>query len=59
MTDKSSALPPQEARIQKLILHAKQLLEWVPTCSPGSSGFVRQENLRKSIEEIEAMNANS
>lgn len=35
---------------EALILHVEKLLEWVPVCSAGSSGFVRQENLRKVIE---------
>lgn len=38
--------------VQELVRAAKSLLDWVPVCSIGSSGYLRQEALKKAIEEI-------
>lgn len=38
---------------QELIDAAKQLLNWQPICSQGSSGDLRQRRLRTAISEAE------
>ena len=36
--------------IRELIEAARNLLEWVPVCSPGSSGYIRTERLRAAVD---------
>lgn len=38
-----------------LIQCAEKLLEWCPTCSEGSSGHIRQENLRAAIQKARGL----
>ena len=39
--------------LDKLLYVAKKLLEWVPTCSEGSSGWLRIEALKAAIKSVE------
>ena len=43
----------KQDKLEELLEAAKSLLEWVPVCSIGSSGYNRQEALKKAIARFE------
>lgn len=40
--------------IPDLIAKTRTLLEWMPKCSKGSSGYIRRKQVEEAIEELEA-----
>ena len=39
--------------IPDLIKKTKDLLEWMPACSPGSSGWIRRAKVEEALEYLE------
>lgn len=50
----SSASPDGNWSVKELIETAEKLLEWMPICSTGISGDIRQRNLRAAIDKFKA-----
>ena len=44
-------------QIQELLAAAQELLDWVPICSEGSSGDLRQKRLKRACKAIERESA--
>jgi hypothetical protein len=40
--------------IPEVVAKVKSLLEWMPICSEGSSGYIRRVEVEKAIENLEA-----
>jgi len=46
-------LPRTRKKVETLVSAVRSLLEWMPTCSPGSSGYKRREAVEKAIADLE------
>jgi hypothetical protein len=52
--ERASKEPTLGDAIAEVLERSKTLLEWIPPCSKGSSGYIRRESFEKALENLEA-----